>query len=87
MSEIQNVPLVLYVDHQEKKIALAYGFDNGLFSPIEVYFRCVDELIKLKKHFEGEGYQYSTPHLMQNSDKIQEGEASILLNITSRPCY
>jgi len=86
MSETKREPLVLYVDHQEKKIALAYGFDNGLYSPIEVYFRCVDELIKLKKHFEGEGYQYSSPQFMQNSNKIQDGEASILLNITSIPC-
>ena len=79
-------PLVLYVDLEEKKVALTYGFNYGLFSPIEVYIRCIKELMKIKKHFENEGYQYSTPYHMKNSVEPKDGEASILLNITSIPC-
>ncbi len=79
-------PLVLYVDHEKKEFALAYGFNYGLFSPIEVYFRCVKELMQIQKHFRNEGYQISTPYHMKNSVEPEDGEASILLNITSIPC-
>ena len=86
MKKEQSEPLVLYVDHEEKKITLAYGFSYGLFAPIEVYFRCVKELMQIKKHFEDKGYQLSTPYNMKNSVGSKDGKASILLNITSTPC-
>ena len=79
-------PLVLYVDHEKKELALAWGFNHGLFAPIEVYYRCVKELMQIKKYFEEKGYQYSTPYHMKNSVEPKDGEASILLNITSMPC-
>jgi len=86
MKDQTKDPLVLYVDHEKKELALAYGFNYGLFAPIEVYFRCVKELMQIKKYFENEGYRYTTPYHMKNTIEPVDGEASILFNITTIPC-
>ena len=81
-----NGPLLLYIDHEKKELAYSLGFTN-LFSPIEAVLRGPKELGRIKEHFQSKGYRFTGVHLMKNSKAPEDGQASLLLNMTAIPAH
>ena len=79
-------PLLLYVDHEKKEVALSFGFVDHLFAPIEVYTGCSKEVRQIKKDYEAKGHKVTSPYYMKNSTEPKDGEASILIKRSYLPC-